>query len=64
MEEDFQPIHVEEPTVEETIEILKVALRDMKHHRVKITDEALEVIRRLSHRYITDRYLPDKRTDG
>ncbi len=64
LERRFQPILVEEPTVEETIEILK-GLRDRyeAHHRVKITDEALEAAARLSHRYITDRYLPDKAVD-
>ena len=52
---------VEEPTVEETILILK-GLRDRyeAHHRVKIMDEAIEGAAKLSSRYITDRYLPDK----
>ncbi|GFN22822.1 ATP-dependent Clp protease ATP-binding subunit [Thermanaeromonas sp. C210] len=64
LERRFQPVMVEEPTVEETIEILK-GLRDRyeAHHRVKITDEALEAAARLSDRYITDRYLPDKAID-
>jgi len=64
LERRFQPIMVEEPTVEETIEILK-GLRDKyeAHHRVKITDEALEAAAKLSHRYITDRFLPDKVID-
>jgi ATP-dependent Clp protease ATP-binding subunit ClpC len=64
LERRFQPIIVDEPTVEETIEILK-GLRDKyeAHHRVKITDEALEAAARLSHRYIADRFLPDKAID-
>jgi ATP-dependent Clp protease ATP-binding subunit ClpC len=64
LERRFQPILVEEPTVEETIEILK-GLRDRyeAHHRVKITDKALKAAAKLSHRYITDRYLPDKAVD-
>jgi len=64
LERRFQPIVVDEPTVEETIEILK-GLRDKyeAHHRVKITDEAIDAAARLSHRYISDRYLPDKAID-
>ncbi|WP_202976477.1 ATP-dependent Clp protease ATP-binding subunit [Anaerophilus nitritogenes] len=64
LERRFQPIYVEEPTVEETIEILK-GLRDKyeAHHGVKITDEALKTAANLSHRYITDRFLPDKAVD-
>lgn len=64
LERRFQPITVEEPTVEETIRILK-GLRDKyeAHHRVKITDEALKAAAELSHRYITDRFLPDKAVD-
>lgn len=64
LERRFQPINVDEPTVEETIEILK-GLRDKyeAHHRVKITDEAIEAAAKLSHRYITDRFLPDKAID-
>lgn len=64
LERRFQPIDVEEPSVEETIEILR-GLRDRyeAHHRVKITDEALEAASKLSHRYIADRYLPDKAID-
>ncbi|AGB18077.1 ATP-dependent Clp protease ATP-binding subunit [Thermoanaerobacterium thermosaccharolyticum] len=64
LERRFQPIMVEEPSVEETIEILK-GLRDKyeAHHRIKITDEAIEAAAKLSHRYITDRYLPDKAID-
>jgi len=64
LERRFQPIIVGEPTQEETIEILK-GIRDKyeAHHRVKITDDALEAAVRLSNRYITDRYLPDKAID-
>jgi len=55
---------VGEPTIEESIEILK-GLRDRyeAHHRVKITDSALKAAVKLSSRYITDRYLPDKAID-
>ncbi len=64
LERRFQPIMVEEPTTEDTIEILK-GLRDRyeAHHKVKITDEALKAAAELSHRYITDRFLPDKAVD-
>ncbi|OEF96386.1 ATP-dependent Clp protease ATP-binding subunit ClpC [Vulcanibacillus modesticaldus] len=64
LERRFQPIMVDEPTVEETIQILK-GLRDKyeAHHRVKITDEAIEQAVKLSDRYITDRFLPDKAID-
>ncbi len=64
LERRFQPIMVGEPTVEETIEILK-GLRDKyeAHHRVKIEDSALEAAAKLSSRYINDRYLPDKAID-
>jgi len=64
LERRFQPITVGEPSQEETIEILK-GIRDKyeAHHRVKITDGALEAAARLSSRYITDRYLPDKAID-
>ena len=64
LERRFQPVMVDEPTVEETIEILK-GLRDRyeAHHRVKISDEALVAAARLSDRYISDRYLPDKAID-
>ena len=64
LERRFQPIMVDEPTVEETIEILK-GLRDKyeAHHRVKITDEALVAAARLSDRYVTERFLPDKAID-
>ncbi len=64
LERRFQPIMVEEPTVEETIEILR-GLRDRyeAHHRVEITDTALEAAARLSDRYVADRFLPDKAID-
>ncbi|MFH1745482.1 MAG: ATP-dependent Clp protease ATP-binding subunit [Planctomycetota bacterium] len=60
----FQPIHVNEPTAEHTLEILK-GLRDRyeAHHRVRITNEALEQATELSNRYITGRVLPDKAID-
>ena len=63
-ERRLQPIPVEEPTVEETVEILK-GLRDKyeAHHGVTITDEALTAAAELSHRYLTDRFLPDKAVD-
>ena len=64
LERRFQPVMVDEPTVEETIEILK-GLRDRyeAHHRVKIKDEAVVAAARLSDRYISDRFLPDKAID-
>lgn len=64
LERRFQPITVGEPSKEEAIEILK-GLRDKyeAHHRVKITDDALEAAVKLSDRYITDRFLPDKAID-
>ena len=64
LERRFQPITVEEPSVEETIEILRGIRRAYEqHHRLRISDEALEVAARLSDRYISDRYLPDKAID-
>ena len=64
LERRFQPIMVEEPTEEETVEILK-GLRENyeKHHQVVIADEALEAAVKLSKRYISDRFLPDKAID-
>jgi len=64
LERRFQPITVGEPTVEQTIEILK-GLRDRyeAHHKVKITDEAIISAVKLSDRYLTDRFLPDKAID-
>ncbi len=64
LERRFQPVYVEEPTEEETLEILEgVAPRYEAHHRVTITKEAMEAAVRLSVRYINDRYLPDKAID-
>ena len=64
LERRFQPIVVGEPTKDEAILILK-GLRDKyeAHHRVKITDDAIDAAVNLSDRYITDRYLPDKAID-
>ena len=64
LERRFQPVQVEEPTEEESIEILK-GLRKLyeKHHHVQITDEGVEASVRLSARYVNDRYLPDKAID-
>lgn len=64
LERRFQPVMVEEPSVEQTIEILK-GLRKFyeKHHQVVITDEGLEAAAKLSERYISDRFLPDKAID-
>lgn len=64
LERRFQPITVGEPTEEEAVEILK-GLRDKyeAHHKVKITDEAINAAVKLSTRYIGDRYLPDKAID-
>lgn len=60
----FQPVYVQEPSVEDTIEILKGIKESYeKHHGVKILDEALIAAAKLSNRYITDRYLPDKAID-
>ncbi len=64
LERRFSPVLVEEPTVEETIEILKgLRPRYEAHHKVKITDEALEAAAKLSSRYISGRFLPDKAID-
>jgi len=64
LERRFQPIIVEEPSVEDAIKIL-MGLRDKyeAHHKVAITDEAIEAAVKLSHRYISDRFLPDKAID-
>ena len=64
LERRFQPIQVDEPTVEDTIAILK-GLRDRyeAHHRINISDEALEAAAKLSDRYVSDRFLPDKAID-
>ncbi len=65
LERRFQPIYVDEPTEEETIEILK-GLRPKleKHHKVKISDEAIEAAVKLTRRYVTFRKLPDKAIDA
>lgn len=64
LERRFQPVYVEEPTNEETVEILK-GLRPAyeEHHHVEISDQALETAVSLSVRYISDRFLPDKAID-
>ncbi len=64
LERRFQPVIVEEPTVDETIEILKgVRGAYEEHHRLKISDEALDAAAHLSSRYVTERFLPDKAID-
>lgn len=64
LERRFQPVQVNEPTQEESVQILK-GLRDKyeAHHKLKITDEAIDAAVKLSSRYINDRYLPDKAID-
>mgnify|MGYP003773290553 CR=1 FL=1 len=64
LERRFQPIQVDEPTLDESIQILK-GLRDRyeAHHRVAILDEAIEAAVKMSDRYISDRFLPDKAID-
>lgn len=64
LERRFQPVRVEEPTAEQTVEILR-GLRDRyeAHHKVTITDGALRAAAELSQRYIADRFLPDKAVD-
>ncbi|HXX60056.1 MAG TPA: ATP-dependent Clp protease ATP-binding subunit [Candidatus Sulfotelmatobacter sp.] len=64
LERRFQPVMVEEPTLEQTIDILLgIRERYEAHHHVKITDEAVKAAADLSVRYITDRHLPDKAID-
>lgn len=64
LERRFQPILVEEPSVEDTISILRGLKEKYEvHHGVRITDAAIVAAAQLSHRYITDRYLPDKAID-
>src|SRR5919199_321110 len=64
LERRFQPVMVEEPSIEETIEILRgIKSRYEDHHRVSISDEAVKDSAELSARYITDRFLPDKAID-
>jgi ATP-dependent Clp protease ATP-binding subunit ClpC len=64
LERRFQQIRVEEPTIDQTVEILQ-GLRDRyeSHHKVQITDEALQAAADLAYRYISDRFLPDKAID-
>ncbi|HTX86998.1 MAG TPA: AAA family ATPase [Candidatus Nanoarchaeia archaeon] len=64
LERRFQPIYVTEPTVEDTIDILRgIKEKYEVHHGIRITDEALIAAAKLSVRYITDRFLPDKAID-
>ncbi len=64
LERRFAPVFVDEPSVEETIDMLR-GLRDRyeAHHKVRISDQALVAAANLSHRYVTDRHLPDKAID-
>ena len=64
LERRFQPVQIDEPTPEDAVEILK-GLRDRyeAHHRIKIPDEAIDAAVKLSVRYVTGRYLPDKAID-
>jgi ATP-dependent Clp protease ATP-binding subunit ClpC len=64
LERRLQPVFVSEPSIEVTIEMLKgLRPRYEAHHKIKISDEALEAAARLSQRYISDRFLPDKAID-
>jgi ATP-dependent Clp protease ATP-binding subunit ClpC len=64
LERRFQTVKVEEPSVEETVQILKgIRPKYEEHHRVKITDEAIEAAAHLSDRYLKGRFLPDKAID-
>jgi ATP-dependent Clp protease ATP-binding subunit ClpC len=64
LERRFQPVMVDEPTIEETIEILKGLRKEYEnHHNVVITDEGIEAAVKMSDRYINDRFLPDKAID-
>ncbi|MGN0344177.1 MAG: ATP-dependent Clp protease ATP-binding subunit [Lachnospiraceae bacterium] len=64
LERRFQPVTVEEPTIDQAIDILQgLKSRYEEHHQVQITDEGVEAAVRLSQRYINDRYLPDKAID-
>jgi len=64
LERRFQPVYVDEPSVEETISILRgLKERYEVHHGIRITDEAIVAAAELSHRYISDRFLPDKAID-
>tara|TARA_B100000029_G_scaffold189178_2_gene187002 strand:+ start:384 stop:2894 length:2511 start_codon:yes stop_codon:yes gene_type:complete len=64
LERRFAPVFVEEPDIEQTVEMLKgLRSRYEEHHKVNITEDALTAATKLSHRYITDRKLPDKAID-
>lgn len=64
LERRFQPVIVDEPTVDETIDILRgVRSAYEEHHRLQISDDALDAAAHLSARYVTERYLPDKAID-
>ena len=64
LERRFQPVMVEEPSIEQTTDILRgLRERYAQHHRVTITDDAIETAAQLSARYIADRFLPDKAID-
>jgi ATP-dependent Clp protease ATP-binding subunit ClpC len=64
LERRFSPVYLDEPSVEETIEMLRgLRPRYEKHHKIKIDDSALVAAAKLSHRYISDRFLPDKAID-
>jgi len=64
LERRFQPVIVPEPTLEETIQVLKgIRPKYEQYHRVKITDAAIDAAAKLSKRYISDRFLPDKAID-
>ncbi|MBM2824623.1 MAG: clpC [Dehalococcoidales bacterium] len=64
LERRLQPVFITEPSVENTIEMLRgLRPRYEAHHKIKISDEALEAAARFSHRYISDRHLPDKAID-
>ncbi|MGA1078721.1 MAG: ATP-dependent Clp protease ATP-binding subunit, partial [Nitriliruptoraceae bacterium] len=64
LERRFQPVHVEEPSVADTVGILRgLKERYEVHHGVRITDDALIAAATLSHRYLTERFLPDKAID-
>jgi len=64
LERRLQPVFIGEPTVEATIEMLRgLRPRYEAHHKIKISDEALEAAAKLSQRYISDRFLPDKAID-
>ncbi len=64
LERRFSPIFVDEPDIDATIQML-LGLRDRyeQHHQVKINDKAIDAAAKLSHRYVTDRFLPDKAID-